>query len=323
MGDAELARLPGLRVVATPSVGYDHVDLEAAGRRSVWVCNVPDYCVEEMADSSLALLLALLRGVVALDRSVRDGRWDCSRRRAAPAARGTRASASSASAASGARSRPGPLPWASRCGPPIPPSPPTRSRQPASAPASLADLLAACEAVSLHAPLTSSTEGLLGAAELALMPHGAVLVNTARAGLVDQEALLAALADGRLAGAALDALPVEPPTAGHPAPQAPTLIVTPHAAWYSADAEGRSCAEACWPCAPSSRGARPRARSCSRDRSRPRRERRPRRARHRRRHGDRAGDGARVRPHRRARRHLRPPARAARGNPRGRRGGRR
>jgi len=60
----------------TPSVGFDHVDVEAATARGVWVCNVPDYCVEEMADSSLALLLALMRGVVALDRSVREGEWD-------------------------------------------------------------------------------------------------------------------------------------------------------------------------------------------------------------------------------------------------------
>jgi D-3-phosphoglycerate dehydrogenase len=76
VGEDELARLPALKVVATCSVGYDHIDLGAAAGRGIWVCNVPDYCVEEMADSSLALLLALLRGVVALDRSVRAGAWD-------------------------------------------------------------------------------------------------------------------------------------------------------------------------------------------------------------------------------------------------------
>jgi D-3-phosphoglycerate dehydrogenase len=70
---AELDRLPALRIVATCSVGYDNIDTAAAADRGIWVCNVPDYCVEEMADSSLALLLALTRGVVALDRSVRDG----------------------------------------------------------------------------------------------------------------------------------------------------------------------------------------------------------------------------------------------------------
>jgi D-3-phosphoglycerate dehydrogenase len=76
VGETELSRLPALKVVATCSVGYDHLDVGAAAGRGVWVCNVPDYCVEEMADSSLALLLALMRGTVALDRSVRAGGWD-------------------------------------------------------------------------------------------------------------------------------------------------------------------------------------------------------------------------------------------------------
>ena len=77
VGEAELAGLPGLRIVLTPSVGFDHIDLDAARRHGgVWVCHVPDYCVEEMADSALALALALMRGVVELDRRVRDGHWD-------------------------------------------------------------------------------------------------------------------------------------------------------------------------------------------------------------------------------------------------------
>ena len=66
VGEAELGRLPALRIVATCSVGYDNVDVAAAADRAIWVCNVPDYCVEEMADTSLALLLALMRGVVTL-----------------------------------------------------------------------------------------------------------------------------------------------------------------------------------------------------------------------------------------------------------------
>ena len=69
----ELEQLPALRVVATPSVGFDHIDVAAATARGVWVCHVPDYCVEEMADHALALLLALTRGIVELDRSVASG----------------------------------------------------------------------------------------------------------------------------------------------------------------------------------------------------------------------------------------------------------
>ena len=73
---ADLDRLPALRVVATCSVGFDHLDVREAERRGVWVCNVPDYCVEEVADHALALVLSLLRGVVVLDRDVRAGGWD-------------------------------------------------------------------------------------------------------------------------------------------------------------------------------------------------------------------------------------------------------
>jgi D-3-phosphoglycerate dehydrogenase len=232
----DLDRLPGLKVVATCSVGFDHVAFEEAERRGIWVCNVPDYCVEEVADHSLALLLALLRGVVELDRAVRGGRWDWTAAGPLRRLRGTplgivgfgrigRALAERAAAV-------GFEVWA--CDPAVP------NREIAAAgvrPASLEELLEACEAVSLHLPLTPETEGLLGAEELARLPRGAVVVDTARAQLLDLDALLRALESGQLGGAALDVLPVEPPGPEHPAPQAPRLVVTPHAAWYSAEAE--------------------------------------------------------------------------------------
>jgi D-3-phosphoglycerate dehydrogenase len=232
----DLARLPALRVVATPSVGFDHLAVDAATERGVWVCNVPDYCVEEMADHALALLLALVRGVVELDRSARDGRWD--HRAAGPLRRIAdvrlgvvgfgrigRALAERAQAldmdvtahdpfvaddlvaASGAR------------------------------PASLAELLERSDAISVHAPLTSGTRGLIGAAEIARLPRGAFVVNVSRAGLVDTGALLQALDAGHLGGAALDVLDVEPPNETDPAPRAARLIVNPHAGYYSPEAE--------------------------------------------------------------------------------------
>ncbi|MGH3065149.1 MAG: C-terminal binding protein [Gaiellaceae bacterium] len=233
---ADIGRLPSLRVIATPSVGVDHVDLEAATRRGVWVCNVPDYCVEEMADHALALLLALVRGVVELDRSVRAGEWNYEAagllQRTSDVRLGVigfgrigRALASraralgmevcahdvlvsnEAMAAAGVR------------------------------PATLSELLESSTAVSLHAPLTSETRGLLAARELALLPHGAFVVNVSRGGLVDTAALLDALENGHLGGAALDVLEVEPPSPDSAAPTAQRLIVTPHAGWYSERAE--------------------------------------------------------------------------------------
>jgi D-3-phosphoglycerate dehydrogenase len=237
VGEADLARLPALRVVLTPSVGFDHIDLDAARRHGgVWVCHVPDYCVDEMADTALALSLALMRGVVELDRRVRDGHWDAEGAGPLRTVRGTRLGVvgfGRIGAALAARAIAlGFEVWAS--------DPGVDDDAIAAAgvrPAALGDLLAACHVVSLHAPLTPATRGLLGTAEIAAMPRGALVVNTARAGLCDSGALLVALEEGRLGGVALDVLDVEPPTAEHPAPRAPNLIVTPHAAYASAEAE--------------------------------------------------------------------------------------
>jgi D-3-phosphoglycerate dehydrogenase / 2-oxoglutarate reductase len=237
VGEAELARLPALRIVLTPSVGFDHIDLDAARRHGgVWVCHVPDYCVDEMADTAIALALALMRGVVELDRRVRDGHWDVEGAGPLRRARGTRlgvvgfgrigAAVAARAVALGFET------WAS--------DPVVEAAAIAAAgvrPAPLRELLAACHVVSLHAPLTPATRGLVGAEQIASMPPGALLVNTARAALCDTAAVLAALAEGRLGGVALDVLEVEPPTEEHPAPRAPNLIVTPHAGYASAESE--------------------------------------------------------------------------------------
>jgi D-3-phosphoglycerate dehydrogenase / 2-oxoglutarate reductase len=232
----DLARLPALRVVASCSVGFDHVAYEEAERRGVWVCNVPDYCIEEVADHSLALLLGLLRGVVELDRSVRGGAWDSAAAGELRRIRGTRLGVvgfgRTGRALAERASALGFDVWATD------PAVPQEAIAAAGATAaSLDELLESCEAFSLHLPLTPETKGLIGAKELARMPRGSVLVDTARAELVDLDALLSALKSGHLGGAALDVLPSEPPTHERPAPSAPRLVVTPHAAWYSAEAE--------------------------------------------------------------------------------------
>ena len=234
--EADMARLPALRVIATGSTGFDHVDTKAATRRRIWVCNVPEYCIEEVADSTIALLLALLRGVVVLDRSVRAGLWDDHAGGPLPRVSDIRlgiAGFGRIGRAVARRARGlGIETWA--CDPLL------ASGEIAAAgvtPASLEDLLRGCRAVTLHLPLTMDNEQLIGARELALMPRGSYLINAARGPLVDLDALLAALERGQLAGAAIDVLPVEPPTRDHPVPSHPRLIVTPHAAWYSLAAE--------------------------------------------------------------------------------------
>jgi D-3-phosphoglycerate dehydrogenase len=232
----DLGRLPALRVIAAPSVGFDHIDVEAATRLGVWVCHVPDYCVDEMADHALALLLSLVRGVVELDRSVRAGGWDAraagSLRRVSDVRLGV-IGFGRIGRALAARAR--------ALGMDVCAHDPLVSDEEISAagvrPATLDDLLRASTAISIHAPLTPETRGLVGSRELALLPHGAYVVNVSRAGLVDTGALLRELESGRLAGVALDVLDVEPPTDNAKAPAAERLVVTPHAGWYSEQAE--------------------------------------------------------------------------------------
>lgn len=233
---ADFDRLPALRVVASNSAGVDHVDLEAAARRRVWVCNVPDYSVDEVADTTIALLLALLRGTVVLDRSVRSGTW--SDHAAGPLRRviGTRLGIVGFGRIGRAVARRalglGLEVWATD---PLVDAG-TMAELGVRA-AAFEELLRNCSALTLHLALLPETRGMIGARELALMPPGSYVVNAARGPLVDQAALMAALESGRLAGAALDVLEVEPPTAERPAPRHPHLIVTPHAAWYSPEAE--------------------------------------------------------------------------------------
>jgi len=234
--EEDMARLPALRVIATGSTGFDHIDTKAAEPRRIWVCNVPEYCVEEVADSTIALLLALLRGVVVLDRSVRAGHWDdhgggpllrVSDTRLGIAGFG-RIGRAVARRARGL----GIETWASD-----PLVAPAAIAEVGVRPASLDNLLRHCGAVTLHLPLSKDNEHLIGARELALMPRGSYLINAARGPLVDLDAMLAALESSQLAGAAIDVLPVEPPTREHPVPSHPRLIVTPHSAWYSQAAE--------------------------------------------------------------------------------------
>jgi D-3-phosphoglycerate dehydrogenase / 2-oxoglutarate reductase len=236
VSDADMARLPALRAIVTAGIGVDHIDLVAAERRGIWVCNVPEYCVDDVADTTIAMLLALVRGVVVLDRSVGSGQWNDHAAGPLPRLSDTRlgiigfgrigrAVAKRATAL-------GIETWAT--------DPAVRRDEIAATgvtPAPIDDVLRRRTAITLHLPLTTTTAHLIGTRELGLMPQGSYLINCARGQLVDTAAVLAALDDGRLAGASLDVLTVEPPTASHPPPRHPKLIVTPHAAWYSPRSE--------------------------------------------------------------------------------------
>ena len=222
---ALIEALPELRVIATASVGFDHIDVEAADARRIAVVSVPDYCTEEVADHTLALLYALVRGVVALDRDVARGGWNAKAAGALRTVAELRVGIVGLGRIGGAVATRllalGAEVWANDVLP--------VAREGVQF-AELDELLAVCDAVTLHVPLTRETRGLIGRTQLASMRPDALLVNTSRGAVVDEGAVISALRAGRLGGAALDVLVREPPPL---APLAPNLIVTPHAAYYS------------------------------------------------------------------------------------------
>jgi D-3-phosphoglycerate dehydrogenase / 2-oxoglutarate reductase len=232
VGAELLAQLPALRVVATATVGFDHIDIGAAEERGVAVVSVPDYCTQEVADHALALLLGLVRGVVALDLDVRQGGWNAKGAGPLRTLAELRVGIVGLGRIGGALATRllalGAEVWANDVLP---------VARDGVRFVELEELLAECDAVSLHVPLTRETRRLIGRPEIALMKPDALLVNTSRGAVVDVGAVLVALRAGRLGGAALDVLPQEPPPV---APLAPNLVLTPHAAYYSEAAEKRS-----------------------------------------------------------------------------------
>jgi D-3-phosphoglycerate dehydrogenase len=226
--DAVLAALPLVRVVGTYGASLDNVELPAAARRGLRVVNVPDYGVDEVADHTLGLILALTRGIVGLDRAVHTGIWDFrgggELRRSSSQQVGViglgRIGSAVARRALALRFR-------------VVAADPTRPAVDGVRVVELGELLATSDIVTVTTRLDPSTRHLLDAAALARMKPGAYLVNTSRGGVVDQAALVDALRSGHLGGAALDVLEREPITPDDPLLSLPNVVLTPHAAFYS------------------------------------------------------------------------------------------
>lgn len=230
-----IGELERCRIVARYGIGVDNIDLDAARDAGVVVTNVPDYCVEEVAAHALTLLLTLLRKVPTADEHVKGGGWGIGAVR--PVRRLSSLTVGLVGYGKIARGLADSLrPLGCRIvahDPYVEPGPDVPDLL------ELDELLAACDAVSLHAPLTPETRGQIAARELALMPDHAVLVNTSRGPLVVLDDLLDALRDGAVAGAALDVYEEEPPPAER-LRDAPGLVATPHMAFYSDEAIAES-----------------------------------------------------------------------------------
>lgn len=221
------------RVIVRYGIGVDNVDLEAARARRIYVANVPAYGVDEVATHALALFLAVLRGTARRDRVLREGRWDGRGVGPVPRLKGLALGVVGFGRIGEELHRKARcMGFASTLA-----YDPYRNAWPADVePCELDDLLERADFVSLHAPLTEETRHLVDARRLALMRSTAVLVNTARGGLVDEDALAVALEERRLLGAGLDVFEREPPDVSHPLFRCERAVLTDHTAWSSAAA---------------------------------------------------------------------------------------
>jgi D-3-phosphoglycerate dehydrogenase / 2-oxoglutarate reductase len=227
-----IEKLKRCKIIARYGIGVDNVDLAAASKAKILVTNVPDYCVDEVSDHALALFLALARRIIPAHGAVTGGAWDVVAHAGIRRLRGqTLGLLGFGKIAKSLASKVEPFGVKVLVYDPY--LDPSLIAQHGVEAVSLDRLLAEADAVSIHVPLSPETRHIIGKRELARMKPTAFLINTSRGGIVDEEALAEALKEGRLGGAALDVLSVEPPPVDHSLQQAPNLILTPHLAFYS------------------------------------------------------------------------------------------
>ena len=227
------------RAIVRYGIGVDNVDLAAARSHGIPVCNIPDYCIDEVADHTLAFILALTRQVPSQSRLVHDGEWKLA---APPAAFRTLAGMTCGVVGFGRIGR-GVVRRLVAFGGRVLVSDPVASADAIAAAGAhavpLPRLLAESDLVTLHCPSLPATKGMINASTLATAKPGLLLVNLSRGDLVDPDALVAALDSGRVGGAALDVFAPEPIPAGHPILGRSNVILAPHIASVSAAAVHR------------------------------------------------------------------------------------
>lgn len=237
------ARSPRLRVIARLGVGLDNIDLIGAREHGVAVTNAPGGNAAAVGELALGLILSVLRSIPTQDRDLRSGRWD----RYVGNELGDKAVGLVGFGATARVLATRLQGFGVRLLAFDPYADATLAGRLNTELASLEDLLAVADIVSLHAPHTPATHHLIDAQALGRMKPGAILVNTGRGGLVDEAALIEALTAGRLAGAGLDVFEVEPLPIDSPLLRLGNVVVTPHGAadsWEAYDRIGRTCAQA-------------------------------------------------------------------------------
>jgi phosphoglycerate dehydrogenase-like enzyme len=239
-----IAAAPRLRLIQKIGVGVNTIDLDAAKAHDIAVCNLPGTNARAVAELTLALMLAVLRRVPRFDAAMRRGAWSDPDLQDGIGELGGRTVGLVGYGAIPRLLAPVLVTLGCRL------VYTSRAAQPSALGEyrTLDALLAEADIVSLHLPLVPETEQLIDATALARMKPGAILINTARGGLVDQTALTEALATGRLAGAGLDVFAHEPHSASEPLFAMPNVVLTPHVAWLSTGTFDRSFALAAENC---------------------------------------------------------------------------
>ena len=235
---ATIEAAPNLKLIQKLRIGVDTIDLEAARRRGVAVCNMPGTNTRAVAELTLLLMLASLRRLAELDAYTRRGQGWCLDARSLDGLSelGGREIGLVGFGAVGRCL----TPMLQGIGGRVVYTDVSEVRDVSATFVSFEDLLSTADVVSLHLPLTAATSGIMNAASFASMKRGAIFINTARGGLVDDVALLAALESGHLRGAGLDVFAVEPVGSDNPLVKLPNVIVTPHLAWFTGETLTRS-----------------------------------------------------------------------------------
>jgi len=229
-----MASLPELKLVVRYGVGVDNVDAASASKHGIQVCNVPDYGVNEVADHAMALMLTLLRRTAVMNAYTKNGAWDYTK--AIPIRRLNQLTIGITGLGRIGRN------FAAKVralGCRIIGYDPLLSADAAGTDfvsrVGFEDLLQESDVISIHCPLETS-RNLFGSSAFAKMKKGAILINTARGGIVNEKDLDGALEKGEIAGAAMDCMEDEPVKRGNPLFRHENFIATPHMAWYSEEA---------------------------------------------------------------------------------------
>lgn len=228
-----IAALERCKVISRYGVGYDNVDVDQATAKGIWVARVPDYCLEDVSDQALALLLACIRKVAFKDRRIREGGWNLHKEQPSFRIAGKTLGLIGYGAIARTLHR-----KVSGFGldrvlvfdPFLDPQTITKNGGQA---VDLRSLLKESDYVSVHAPLNDKTRGMVAARELSQMKKSGILINTSRGPLLDEKAVAEALADGKIAAAGLDVFESEPLPEQSPLRRLENVVLSDHAGWYS------------------------------------------------------------------------------------------